>query len=319
MCKSGYEEWTSFFTEEVESLWNTEPSEIRMILILHHILQKEFKRIETSINEKIQTFKHKMRLTSNLEIESKDELPSTQIDIEKLESLEQSPKIKRYRKIKRKKTSNSPSLSSGSKDSPNCSFSLLNSLLTARDKPLNYDCIQEDKPSDEIIDLCNLNDSGDSSCNKKKFQASKLKKASLLNKCNKNIVTQLIDDKAQANGNSRTDNNKLIKDDSSKMNPLSRLTLKSNLFKNYDRIPVKKSVVPEHPHITDRVRCKADKLKLPGWSCKSCQDYYEDFNLTEEQLREKMNICSKHRNKFEPLNQTPKGYWDVTMFSSEED
>lgn len=333
MCKVAQQEWLSLFTSEVECLWNTEPTEIRMIIILHNILQKEFKRIETNISEKIETFKHKMKLASSLEesgYTDSFQLSLTNTNIDSLESLERSPKIKRYRKVNRKKD-NSPSLLNSSRDSLNCSsFSLLNPVKKLCDKSVSDDCVmvsnavKEDVIScesnaNDVVDTSILNDSVNISTHNRKIKISKSKK---MNKSNKNnsTLTQLINSKSWSNNVCKIDvtNTKTIKDESKTITLINPIK-KSNIFQNYDRIPVKKSVVPEHPHKMETVRCKADKLRLPGWSCKECQDYYQDFDLTDEELRKKMNVCSKHRNKFDPLNETPKGYWDVTMYSSQED
>ncbi|XP_018327912.1 uncharacterized protein LOC108738823 [Agrilus planipennis] len=86
----------------------------------------------------------------------------------------------------------------------------------------------------------------------------------------------------------------------------------ASFIEDYMRIPFKKSPSPKHAYQMETVRGKA-RQNLKGWSCKDCKKYYEALDLPEEELKEKMNKCSRHRSKFKPMNDTPVGYWDLTF------
>uniref|UniRef100_A0A0C9R3X8 RBBP8 protein n=1 Tax=Fopius arisanus TaxID=64838 RepID=A0A0C9R3X8_9HYME len=58
------------------------------------------------------------------------------------------------------------------------------------------------------------------------------------------------------------------------------------------------------------VRGKSERAKLKGWSCRDCQVYYENMNLTEDELQKRMDQCSRHRSKFNERYQTPPGFWN---------
>ncbi|XP_071653406.1 uncharacterized protein [Temnothorax longispinosus] len=62
---------------------------------------------------------------------------------------------------------------------------------------------------------------------------------------------------------------------------------------------------PEHLNM----RRKADRAKLNGWDCWECREYYKNLSLPEEELKKRMNQCSRHRRIYERPN-TPEGFWD---------
>ena len=71
---------------------------------------------------------------------------------------------------------------------------------------------------------------------------------------------------------------------------------------------------PKFKYVRSPIRKKADRLKLlQGHDCKECRDFYKGDNLTESQLNELLNKCSKHRSKEPPLQQSPQIRWNLEI------
>ncbi|VEN41053.1 unnamed protein product [Callosobruchus maculatus] len=79
-------------------------------------------------------------------------------------------------------------------------------------------------------------------------------------------------------------------------------------------IPNKKQKVEAEPI----VRGKARAL-LAGFSCQQCQDFYGKMNLSPEELKEKIDACSRHRYMYKPPPDTLPGFWDLTVTSQEDE
>nr|XP_032517350.1 uncharacterized protein LOC116770107 [Danaus plexippus plexippus] len=60
------------------------------------------------------------------------------------------------------------------------------------------------------------------------------------------------------------------------------------------------------------VRNKAEKRSLPGWSCDECRDFFDELYKDDPvMLARKMNECSKHRGRNNPVRpNTPGGFWE---------
>ncbi|RVE44691.1 hypothetical protein evm_010649 [Chilo suppressalis] len=60
------------------------------------------------------------------------------------------------------------------------------------------------------------------------------------------------------------------------------------------------------------LRKKAEKRALPGWSCDECKNFYAElYKDNPEMLAKKMEECSKHRGKNNPVRpNTPEGFWN---------
>ncbi|XP_038209688.1 uncharacterized protein LOC119830679 isoform X2 [Zerene cesonia] len=60
------------------------------------------------------------------------------------------------------------------------------------------------------------------------------------------------------------------------------------------------------------VRKKSEKRALRGWSCDECRNFYgELYKDNPLMLEQKMDECSKHRGKNNPVRpKTPPGFWD---------
>ncbi|XP_045518136.1 uncharacterized protein LOC123710351 isoform X1 [Pieris brassicae] len=61
------------------------------------------------------------------------------------------------------------------------------------------------------------------------------------------------------------------------------------------------------------LRKKSDKRALPGWSCDNCMQFYGTLYADNpDMLAQKMEECSKHRGRNNPIRpSTPNGFWDI--------
>ncbi|XP_031351388.1 uncharacterized protein LOC116176769 [Photinus pyralis] len=303
MSQVAQNEWLSLFTTDVEKIWNTYPSGLRLIFTAHYILQKQLKEFEAQINKNMEHFKHQVKTTEkSIDDNSSFEILPTQNDLSDSNRLIRSPKIQGCRK-RLHKNSTSPSLLAVAKSKTE---EPLKPLKENSFNLLSNDTATPDLP--EVVDSSILiSNSPDTSLSKKsKF----VKRSDLLRKKKSSslTLTQLFN----------TMPTQRDKSDNVKQKDFENLP-KRNLFKDYDILPLPKSKSPEYPHKTEAVKKKSERMQLQGWSCAECKEYYSSFELPPEKLKEKMNQCSKHRNKYEPLDDTPKGFWDITIFSSQDD
>ncbi|CAH2096470.1 unnamed protein product [Euphydryas editha] len=60
------------------------------------------------------------------------------------------------------------------------------------------------------------------------------------------------------------------------------------------------------------LRKKSEKRGLPGWSCEECKNFYDELYKDDlEMLAKKMDECSKHRGRNNPIRpKTPDGFWN---------
>lgn len=67
--------------------------------------------------------------------------------------------------------------------------------------------------------------------------------------------------------------------------------------------------------VIQTVRNKVDRAKLEAYDCSKCAAYYKSLNLTDEQMKEKLHKCSRHRGTTGKVtgSSTPPGFWDVKM------
>ncbi|XP_020282057.1 uncharacterized protein LOC109853902 [Pseudomyrmex gracilis] len=96
---------------------------------------------------------------------------------------------------------------------------------------------------------------------------------------------------------------------------MNRYTDDSNLDNTENRPPVKKLLLNSSSKTEDvpeeqlNMRCKSDRAKLRGRDCWECEEYYKNLALPKEELQNRKNYCSRHRDKYERAN-TPEGFWD---------
>ncbi|XP_033230170.1 uncharacterized protein LOC117181516 isoform X2 [Belonocnema kinseyi] len=77
------------------------------------------------------------------------------------------------------------------------------------------------------------------------------------------------------------------------------------LINSFDQVPASKKRNPEYAYAVQSVKKKCERMELDGWSCWSCKEYYENMKLPEEELREYMKKCSRHKAKHDPEYHTP--------------
>ena len=75
----------------------------------------------------------------------------------------------------------------------------------------------------------------------------------------------------------------------------------------------------EHPNykfVGSPIRKKADRMKLlQGHDCKDCRNFYKGDNLSDSELADLLNKCSKHRSKYLPPPQqlSPQIRWNLEL------
>jgi hypothetical protein len=67
----------------------------------------------------------------------------------------------------------------------------------------------------------------------------------------------------------------------------------------------------------DPVRKKSERIKLLGYECKCCKEYYESLDLSDVELEERMNYCSRHRGNHRPPK-TPEHFWEIGFPDAQE-
>ncbi|EGI60358.1 PREDICTED: DNA endonuclease RBBP8-like [Acromyrmex echinatior] len=80
---------------------------------------------------------------------------------------------------------------------------------------------------------------------------------------------------------------------------------KKMLLNKFNVFPKRKADVSKQLNM----RCKADREKLNGLDCWECRKYYQNLSLSKEELKKRLNQCSRHRHNYERPN-TPEGFWD---------
>lgn len=89
------------------------------------------------------------------------------------------------------------------------------------------------------------------------------------------------------------------------------------------------------------VRGKDKRAKLNGYFCEDCEkvivilidmltikyiayclhfilQYYGSLKLSESEMQERLNACSRHRARFSPGPSTPEHFWDVDFMNTHE-
>lgn len=86
---------------------------------------------------------------------------------------------------------------------------------------------------------------------------------------------------------------------------------------SFDVIPSKS---PNYKYRRDAVRKKADRRKLPGQGCTKCFNFYmqQRNEAGETKANELLNKCSRHRDKFAIMANTPPGLWNPGFDTDEE-
>lgn len=61
------------------------------------------------------------------------------------------------------------------------------------------------------------------------------------------------------------------------------------------------------------VRKKSEREKLKGFSCDACESYYKNVKLTDEELQNLLQKCSRHRATVAPPPTSPKEMWELDI------
>lgn len=89
---------------------------------------------------------------------------------------------------------------------------------------------------------------------------------------------------------------------------------KVNLDDSFDRLPKKQGSDVAHVAV---VRKQDERQKLQGHSCKECLQYYTSAGRSEEEIKQHMQQCSRHRAQFVPPD-TPPHFWSIGFIETQD-
>jgi len=72
-------------------------------------------------------------------------------------------------------------------------------------------------------------------------------------------------------------------------------------------------LTPKHKLLCHDIRKRADRKALQAFECAECRNYYSGANLNEDQLRDLLQQCSRHRSKNPPPAATPQVCWELDI------
>ncbi|RWS28621.1 uncharacterized protein B4U80_11174 [Leptotrombidium deliense] len=130
--------------------------------------------------------------------------------------------------------------------------------------------------------------------------------------CEKNIFVNVVDKESND-----SDNLLLHGENVYVAEELDELIVNKKTFKKQD-LAIKGDIVRVIKALPPPVKNRDERKLLNGYDCKECADYYSSFGLSQEQLREKLNKCSRHRSQYSPPK-TPPHFWDIDYFPSSPD
>ena len=123
-------------------------------------------------------------------------------------------------------------------------------------------------------------------------------------------------DSKQNNSNDLENRDNFDKHNSSQRVPLM------DVMDSFDYVPDTMTIknnqhlgnMPKFKFIPSPIRKKADRMRLlQGHDCKDCRDFFKNDNLSETQLNDLLNKCSKHRSKCAPPPQSPQIRWNLDL------
>lgn len=86
---------------------------------------------------------------------------------------------------------------------------------------------------------------------------------------------------------------------------------------SFDRIP-EVSNSPPYKYRRNIVRKKDERMKLPGQQCNDCAKFFEAAGFSKDERQKAMNACSRHRDKYPIMYNSPPGFWDPDIPESPE-
>ncbi|KAL5013444.1 hypothetical protein ScPMuIL_007714 [Solemya velum] len=87
-----------------------------------------------------------------------------------------------------------------------------------------------------------------------------------------------------------------------------------DLDNSFDKRPKKKDVDFAY---TDVVKKQNERRKLTGHVCQECYEYYKTTGMSEEEIQERIQNCSRHRSKYIPPD-TPEHFWSIGFPDTQE-
>ena len=63
---------------------------------------------------------------------------------------------------------------------------------------------------------------------------------------------------------------------------------------------------------TKPIRKKNEREALKGYTCRSCKAFYEALGLSQKQMNDMIQLCSRHRFVCTPPR-TPDKFWDLNF------
>ncbi|XP_033730116.1 DNA endonuclease RBBP8-like [Pecten maximus] len=97
-------------------------------------------------------------------------------------------------------------------------------------------------------------------------------------------------------------------------NPAEELENMEELDDSFDKLPDK--AVAKYAFV-GVVRKQNERRNLIGYECKECYEYYSAMGLSDEEVRQRVQTCSKHRAHYVPP-ETPPHFWSVGFPDTQE-
>lgn len=94
--------------------------------------------------------------------------------------------------------------------------------------------------------------------------------------------------------------------------PLKKL-LESGVL---EELPVKQTTSNDelnYRYVASPVRKRDERKQLPAFNCADCRNFYAGTDLTEVQLQELLQQCSRHRSRNPPPADSPKVCWELDI------
>lgn len=188
------------------------------------------------------------------------------------------------RKLKTFSISDNGSIRRNNDISPSCSSPIISDikpkLETENDVTSSANQTQRRKLSKLVDETCGYN----SSCGDETF--------CLLGEKLKEKSTSIV-------GSTENNKNKLTKN-VSRNSP----SVKKSLMNSFDMVPEKEDV------FIGKTKNRIERAKMAGTTCWECEKYYGNLGLSDEELKARQKLCSRHRTEYNEKPSTPEGFWD---------
>ncbi|XP_045484069.1 uncharacterized protein LOC110993239 isoform X3 [Pieris rapae] len=132
--------------------------------------------------------------------------------------------------------------------------------------------------------------------------------------CETNNSHSLLQNKNSPQKAPLRENNNVLNTQVDMESSLSILQRNARISPPQTILPKRTKLEPVQPVYKEpTLRKKSEKRALPGWSCDNCMQFYGTLYADNpDMLAEKMEECSKHRGRNNPIRpSTPDGFWDI--------